>query len=219
MVINPELESNQSLSNSLFVKVQEDILSGKIPANSKLTEQAICKRFNVSRTPVREAFRQLESDGLIENIPNRGAYVIGLSSRDISDLFDLRSTFEVQAVEWAIERMNDDEVSTLKENIEFMEFYTLKNDVDKVFHFNSAFHNIIYKGTKNRMLFLTLSTYQTYLKHSAPAKTFSDEYLKTILQEHKNSFEAFETKNAAAGKPAMGYHMKQSKLRRMSHLF
>lgn len=219
MVMNPELESNQPLSNSLFVKVQKDILSGKIPANSKLTEQAICKKYNVSRTPVREAFRQLESDGLIENIPNRGAYVIGLSSRDISDLFDLRRTFEVQAVEWAIERMNDDEVNTLRENIEFMEFYTLKNDVDKVLYFNSAFHNIIYKGTKNRMLYLTLSTYQTYLKHSAPAKTFSDDYLKTILQEHKNIFEAFETKNAAAGKTAMDYHMKQSKLRRMSHLF
>ena len=208
MVMNPELESNQPLSNSLFVKVQKDILSGKIPANSKLTEQAICKKYNVSRTPVREAFRQLESDGLIENIPNRGAYVIGLSSRDISDLFDLRRTFEVQAVEWAIERMNDDEVNTLRENIEFMEFYTLKNDVD-----------IIYKGTKNRMLYLALSTYQTYLKHSAPAKTFSDDYLKTILQEHKNIFEAFETKNVAAGKTAMDYHMKQSKFRRMSHLF
>ena len=100
-----------------------------------------------------------------------------------------------------------------------MEFYTLKNDVDKVLYFNSAFHNIIYKGTKNRMLYLTLSTYQTYLKHSAPAKTFSDDYLKTILQEHKNIFDAFETKNVAAGKTAMDYHMKQSKLRRMSHLF
>ena len=219
MVMNPELENNKPLSNSLFVKVQKDILSGKIPANSKLTEQAICKKYNVSRTPVREAFRQLESDGLIENIPNRGAYVIGLSSRDISDLFDLRRTFEVQAVEWAIERMNDDEVNTLRENIEFMEFYTLKNDVDKVLYFNSAFHNIIYKGTKNRMLYLTLSTYQTYLKHSAPAKTFSDDYLRTILQEHKNIFEAFEAKNVAAGKTAMDYHMKQSKLRRMSHLF
>ena len=171
------------------------------------------------RTPVREAFRQLESDGLIENIPNRGAYVIGLSSRDISDLFDLRRTFEVKAVEWAIERMDDSEIDTLRENIEFMEFYTLKADVEKVLQFNSAFHNIIYKGTKNRMLYQTLSLYQTYLKHSAPAKTFNDGYLRIILDEHKAIFEAFETKNPAAGKKAMDYHMQQSKLRRMSHLF
>lgn len=170
MMTNPGIESNQPLSNTLFVQIQKDILSGKLPANSKLTEQAVCKQYNVSRTPVREAFRQLESDGLIENIPNRGAYVIGLSSRDISDLFDLRRTFEVKAVEWAIERMDNSEIDTLRENIEFMEFYTLKADVEKVLQFNSAFHNIIYKGTKNRMLYQTLSSYQTYLKHSAPAK-------------------------------------------------
>lgn len=219
MMTNPGIESNQPLSNTLFVQIQKDILSGKLPANSKLTEQAVCKQYDVSRTPVREAFRQLESDGLIENIPNRGAYVIGLSSRDISDLFDLRRTFEVKAVEWAIERMDNSEIDTLRENIEFMEFYTLKADVEKVLQFNSAFHNIIYKGTKNRMLYQTLSSYQTYLKHSAPAKTFNDGYLRIILDEHKTIFEAFETKNPAAGKNAMDYHMQQSKLRRMSHLF
>ena len=97
MMTNSGIESNQPLSNTLFVQIQKDILSGKLPANSKLTEQAVCRQYDVSRTPVREAFRQLESDGLIENIPNRGAYVIGLSSRDISDLFDLRRTFEVKA--------------------------------------------------------------------------------------------------------------------------
>jgi DNA-binding GntR family transcriptional regulator len=210
---------NQPLSNSLFTQIEKDILSGAIKPHTKLTEQAICKKYSVSRTPVREAFRQLESDGLIENIPNRGAFVIGLSKRDISDLFDLRRTFEVLAVEWAIQRMTDEEVDTLRENIEFMEFYTLKNDAEKVLHFNSLFHNIIYRGTKNRMLFRTLSTYRTYLKHSAPPKTFEGDYLKTILQEHKNIFDAFENRNVAEGKEAMDYHMKQSKLRRMAKYF
>ncbi len=67
------------------------------------------------------------------------------------------------------QRDPDDEIQTHPEGIEFIGSYT-KNDVDKVLYFNSAFHNIIYKGTKNRMLYLTLSTYQTYLKHSAPAR-------------------------------------------------
>ena len=196
-----------------------DILSGKIKHGEKLTELSICKKYNVSRTPVREAFRQLESDGLIENKPNRGAFVIGLNKRDISDLFDLRCLFEMQAVQWAIERMNEEEIDKLRENIEFMEFYTLKNDVDKVLQFNSIFHNIIYKGTKNRMLYKTLSSYQTYLKHSAPPKTFTGDYLSTILAEHKAIFEAFETHNPAAGRQAMEYHMSRSKLRRMARAF
>lgn len=210
---------NQPLSSSLFQLIQQDILSGVFPTDSKLTEQAICKKYNVSRTPVREALRQLEVDGLVENIPNRGAFVIGLSKRDISDLFDLRNMFEVQAVEWAILRMDEEEIDALRETIEFMEFYTLKDDTEKVLQFNSKFHNLIYAGTKDRLLQKTLSTYQTYLKHSAPAKSYTDDYLETILQEHKAIFEAFETKNVIAGKKAMEHHMKGSKLRRMAKYF
>lgn len=212
-------KSGQPLSAGLYQEIQKDILSGELPSGSKLTEAAICKRYGVSRTPVREAFRQLEADGLIENIPNRGAFVTGLTKRDISDLFDLRALFEIQAVEWAIRRMTDEDVDALRETVEFMEFYTLKDDVDKVLSFNSQFHNTIYAGTKDRMIQKTLSMYQTYLKHSAPAKTFTGDYLRTILEEHKAIFQAFENKNVAAGRKAMEYHMEQSKYRRIAKYF
>jgi len=212
-------KSAQPLSANLYLELQADILSGAIPDHSKLTEQAVCKKYDVSRTPVREAFRQLEADGLIENIPNRGAFVTGLTRRDISDLFDLRTLFEIQAVEWAIKRMASDEIEALRETLEFMEFYTLRNDIEKVLMFNSQFHNIIYSGTMDRMIQKSLSTYQTYLKHSAPSKTYSADQLKIILDEHKAIFEAVETKNTAAGRKAMQEHMEQSKLRRISNYF
>ena len=217
-ILNNE-KSGQPLSAGLYQKIQKDILSGELPDGSKLTEAAICKRYGVSRTPVREAFRQLEADGLIENIPNRGAFVKGLSRRDIADLFDLRMLFEIQAVEWAIKRMTDEDIDALRETVEFMEFYTLKDDVDKVLSFNSQFHNTIYAGTKDRMIQRTLSTYQTYIKHSAPTKSFTEDYLRGILEEHKAIFSAFETRNVAAGRKAMEHHMEQSKLRRISHYF
>lgn len=217
-IINGE-KTSQPLSAGLYAELQRDILSGAIPDGSKLTEQSVCKRYNVSRTPVREAFRQLEADGLIENIPNRGAFVTGLTKRDISDLFDLRILFEVQAVEWAVKRMNSDEIDNLAESLEFMEFYTLKEDVEKVLAFNTQFHNIIYAGTRNRMIQKTLSIYHTYLKYSAPHKTYTEESLKSILDEHKAIYDAFETRNVAAGRKAMEYHMEQSKLRRIAQYF
>lgn len=216
--INSE-KSIQPLSAGLYNDLQRDILSGEIPNGSKLTEHAVCERYNVSRTPVREAFRQLESDGLIENIPNRGAFVTGLTKRDISDLFDLRSLFEAQAVEWAIKRMTSEEIDSLGETLDFMEFYTMRDDVEKVLSFNSQFHNILYAGTKDRILQKTLSIYQTYLKHSAPHKTYTEDDLRTILDEHKAIFEAVESKNAAAGRKAMEHHMEQSKLRRITRYF
>jgi DNA-binding GntR family transcriptional regulator len=115
--------------------------------------------------------------------------------------------------------MDDEDIDVLRETVEFMEFYTLKDDVEKVLSFNSRFHNTIYAGTKDRMIQRTLYTYQTYLKHSAPAKTFSGDYLRTILEEHKAIFAAFETRNVAAGRKAMEYHMEQSKLRRIANYF
>ena len=142
-----------------------------------------------------------------------------LTKRDISDLFDLRACFEVQAVDWAIRRMSGENVDRLAESIEFMEFYTLKEDVEKVLSFNSQFHNIIYAGTGDRMLQKTLSIYQTYLKYSAPHKTYDEDSLKAILEEHKAIFEAFELRNAAAGRKAIEYHMAQSKLRRIANYF
>lgn len=212
-------KSAQPLSANLYQELQADILSGAIPNHSKLTENAVCKKYNVSRTPVREAFRQLEADGLIENIPNRGAFITGLTKRDISDLFDLRTLFEIQAVEWAIKRMTSEDIEALRETLEFMEFYTLRNDIEKVLMFNSQFHNILYAGTNDRMIQKSLSTYQTYLKHSAPSKTYSGDHLKIILDEHKAIFDAVEAKNTAAGRKAMQEHMEQSKLRRISNYF
>ena len=208
-----------SISDQVFENLERDILSGKYERGEILTEMKLSESLGVSRTPIREAFRQLESEGLIEKIPNRGAFVVGLSNRDISDLFDLRLLFEVQAVEWAIQRMTDEEISSLREIIEFMEFYTVKNDIDKVLQFNSNFHNTIYVGTQDRMLQKTLAAYQTYLKHSAPPRTFTGDYLDTILKEHKAIFEAFESRNVAAGRIAMQHHMNESKKRRMSKFF
>ena len=210
-------KSAKSLTSNLYNDIQADILSGVFPDSFKLTEAAICKKYKVSRTPVREALRQLETDGLIEYIPNRGAFVNGLSKRDISDLFDLRTLLEVQAVDWAIKRMSIDDIESLRETLDFMEFYTLRKDLDNILMFNSMFHSILYAGTKDRMIQKTLSTYQTYLKHSLPAEIYSKAQLKQIFEEHRSIFEAVEAKNSAEGRSAMDHHMKQSKLRRLSN--
>jgi DNA-binding GntR family transcriptional regulator len=68
-------QTNASLSEDLAARIREDILSGKLTDGSKLTEQTICDKYKVSRTPVREALSKLEVEGLIENIPNRGAFI------------------------------------------------------------------------------------------------------------------------------------------------
>ena len=151
------------LSSSLFTQLQTDILTGKIKSGEKLTEQKICEKYNVSRTPVREALRQLEMDGLVESIPNRGTFVIGFSQQDIDDMYQLRKVYEVQAVRWAINRISDEELDQLEETFEFMEFYTMKHDREKMLNINTYFHQLSFYLRYKK--FLNLFSHYVSLVH------------------------------------------------------
>ena len=206
--------NNAPLSNSLLGKLQKDILTGKLKPGDKLTEQELCKAYGVSRTPVREALRQLEADGLVENILNRGAFVVGMSEQDYEDMFELRKAYEVQAVKWAIERITEEEMDRLEETFEFMEFYTLRNDIDKMLTINSGFHQVIYEASHNRMLKKLLSSYQNYLKYKGIESAYDDDYLTTVLEEHRAIFKAFKDKDVKAGTLAMEMHIYRARERR-----
>ncbi|MCI5536225.1 MAG: GntR family transcriptional regulator [Clostridiales bacterium] len=206
--------NNAPLSNSLLGKLQKDILTGKLKPGDKLTEQELCKAYGVSRTPVREALRQLEADGLVENILNRGAFVVGMSEQDYEDMFELRKAYEVQAVKWAIERITEEEMDRLEETFEFMEFYTLRNDIDKMLTINNGFHQVIYEASHNRMLKKLLSSYQNYLKYKGIESAYDDDYLTTVLEEHRAIFKAFKDKDVKAGTLAMEMHIDRARERR-----
>lgn len=206
--------TGQPLSNSLYTRIQKDILTGKLKPETRLTEQQLCKTYGVSRTPVREALRQLETDGLVENILNRGAFVIGMTDQDYEDMFELRKTYEIQAVKWAIERITEEEMDKLEEAFEFMEFYTLRNDISKMLAINSGFHQIIYEASHNRMLKKLLSSYQIFLKYKGMESVYDENYLPTVLEEHRAIFKAFKDRDVKAGALAMEAHINRAKERR-----
>ena len=203
-----------ALSTDLFSNLRKDILQGRLRQGEKLTEQQICDEYKVSRTPVREAFKQLELEGFIETIPNRGAFVVGFTPQDILDMYELRKSYEVLAVRWAIERITKEEYEKLEEAFEFMEFYTQKKDVDKMLNINMNFHELIYKASHNRMLYHVLSSYQIYIKQSKTTRNdVSDTYLDEVLLEHRAIFEAFRNNDIKAGIAAVTRHLDNAKLR------
>lgn len=202
-----------SLSEDLAARIREDILQGKLPNGSKLTEQTVCDAYKVSRTPVREALCRLEVEGLIENIPNRGAFVRGLSEQNRADIFTLRRAYEIQAVSWAVERITEEEMDELEENFEFMEFYTMKNDIEKMLNINRSFHRMIYKAAHNRMLAQLLASYQNYIRHDTATLAQQEDYLKTVLEEHRLIFLAIRGRDKEAAVAAMTRHMDNCMIR------
>ena len=113
---------DHSLSGRVFQKIREDILSGKYKENDELRENTIGRELGVSRTPVREALRQLELEGLVTIIPNRGAYVTGISQKDIWDIYMVRSHLEGLCARWAAEHITEKQLEELEETLMLSEF-------------------------------------------------------------------------------------------------
>ena len=99
-------EDNYSLGTRVFHIIRENILSGKYQKGEELKEKTIGEEIGVSRTPVREALRQLELEGLVTIIPNKGAYVVGISQKDVRDIYEIRSRLEGLCARWAAEEIS-----------------------------------------------------------------------------------------------------------------
>lgn len=105
-----------------------------------MIETKLSEELGVNRTPIREAIRQLELEGLVQAIPNKGAVVTGVSAQDITDIYTIRMLIEGLVTRLAAVKITEEQLASLKEAVDLEEFYTTKNSVDHLLHFDSRFH-------------------------------------------------------------------------------
>ena len=108
---------NYSLSARVYNHIRDGILAGTFAKGDELKEKNIGDELGVSRTPVREALRQLELEGLVSIIPNKGAFVEGVSTDDIRDIYEIRALLEGLCARWAATRISDELMAAMEENI------------------------------------------------------------------------------------------------------
>lgn len=202
-----EGKNNKSLTMVIFEKIRNDILNNHYCVGEKIVEMKLAESLGVSRTPVREALKQLELEGLITNIPNRGVVVQGLSEQDILDIHAIRSNIEGIAVKWAVERMNDELVKELTEIYDLMEFYAFKKDFEKMLEMSSKFHEMIYTATKSRYLEQVLRDYQLFIQCFRINSLKSSGRAVEVLKEYKEILEGFAERDVERTYRAMTYHM------------
>jgi len=127
MNLHKDVTDHYSLRGRVFNKLREDILSGVYRENDELKENSIATELGVSRTPVREALRQLELEGLVTMIPNKGAYVTGITSKDMHDIYMIRSSLEGLCAKWACEHITQSQIEELEEILYLSDFHAKKN--------------------------------------------------------------------------------------------
>lgn len=135
--------------------LREDILTGMRPAGTRLREEQLAEDYGLSRTPVREAIRRLQADGLVQVVPNRGAEVVSLSTEDFEEIFGLRSVLESYAARNAALR-GDADVARLRELCDAMERQLERIDDDgahdEITRLNMEFHQAIHQAGGRRLL-------------------------------------------------------------------
>jgi DNA-binding GntR family transcriptional regulator len=136
----------------LVDQIEEIVLSGELPAGSKLDEMVLARRFDVSRTPVREALRQLASAGLIDLIPNRGAFIATLTGEQLHEMFIAMAEMEATCARLAAISMTPTERQAFQRLHNRMGELVEPNKVHEFGEMNDAFHILIYRGAHNHYL-------------------------------------------------------------------
>ncbi|MDD7402626.1 MAG: GntR family transcriptional regulator [Butyribacter sp.] len=199
-----------SLRGKVFNKIREDILAGNYQEKDELKEAAISKALGVSRTPVREALRQLELEGLVTIVPNKGAYVNGITAQDIYDIYVIRSYLEGLCAKWACEHITKEQIDELEEIIYLSEFHIQKEHWEQIFELDNRFHLYLYKACGSKILEHILSDYHHYVERVRKNTLSSQERARTASMEHKAILNAVINKDEEKAEKLANEHIFQS---------
>lgn len=180
-----------SLRGKIFNILRQQILDGKYLPGDNLIETKLAEELGVSRTPIREAIRQLELEGLVDSIPNKGVIVRGITEKDIVDIYTIRELLEGLAARWAVDKITDEELEELKDIYDLMEFYTKKGDIEQIAKLNTRFHEVIFRATKSGVLQHILTDFQYYVQWARYNSLKSPGRSQEALKEHRKIVEAF----------------------------
>lgn len=178
-----------SLADQVFEHIERDILSGKYERGEIITEGKLSAELGVSRTPIREALRRLDQEHLIEE-SGKGSVVIGISEKDLEDIFLIRKHLECLAASMAAKNHTDEQLAELKETLELQEFYVTKADTEHVKYMDNMFHRILYKLTGSTVFFDTLVPLHRKIQKYRRASLQSKSRAAELVQEHRKIYEA-----------------------------
>ena len=199
-----------SLRGRVFQSIREDILSGRYEQNTELKEAAIGAELGVSRTPVREALRQLELEDLVTIIPNRGAYVNMITAKDVQDIYVIRSMLEGLCARWATQSITAEQLDSMEETLCLSEYHTSKKNYEKLYELDSLFHEQLYEAGGSRILNHILSDFHDYVKMVRKATISTSSRSVTSTEEHRAIFEAIKEKDPDKAEALAKEHVKHT---------
>jgi len=204
------VSSGASLRGKVFTRLENDILNGRYKAGDSFTESRVAAELGVSRTPVREAIRQLELEGLVTYIPNKGATVEGLSEEDIRDIGEIRTKIEGIAARRAAGAISPDQLAALNGILDLEAFHTGRSEAGPLLRLDTRFHEIIFQASGSRLLNRTLSSFHHYIQRARSLSMQNMERAGKMLSEHRAILTALQDQDADRAETLMAQHVRNA---------
>ena len=202
-----QMDDYLPLRDVVFNTLREAILKGELKPGERLMEMHLATKLGVSRTPIREAIRMLEQEGLAVTIPRKGAQVAKMTEKDLQDVLEVRDALDELAVTCACERMTKEQFVELKEAMQKFEAATKTDDVRLIVETDEAFHDVIYAAAANPKLENIINSAREQMYRYRYEYVKDTTVYKQLIAEHKAIIDGFDRRDVEYVKDIMHTHL------------
>ncbi len=200
-------EDNTPLRDLVFTSLRSAILTGKLEPGTRLLEMHLADEMGVSRTPVREALRMLELDGLVIVYPRRGAVVAQITKKDMLDVLEVRVAIEELAVGLACERASKEQLAEIRAQMEEFDAASVKNDISNLAYVDGLFHTAIVRASNNDKLLQVASQLSERINRYRFETLKDKNRYPQLREEHLHIYKAIEERHADLAKTQAREHI------------
>lgn len=195
------------LRDVVFNTLRQAILRGELKPGERLMEIQLANKLGVSRTPIREALRKLELEGLVNMVPRKGAEVADITEKSLRDVLEVRKALEELSVQLACEKITEEEIEELKRVAERFKDTLDDQDVTKIAEADVAFHDVIYTATDNQKLILLLNNLREQMYRYRVEYLKKEEVYPQLIAEHEELIDNISKRNKEEATRIMCEHI------------
>ncbi len=195
------------LRDVVFQTIRKSILTGELKPGERLMELHLADKLGVSRTPIREAIRMLELEGLVTMIPRRGAEVAQITEKNLREVLEVRSALDALAVELACERITQEELDSLKRACDHFAEETRQGDANRVARADVALHDIILAASRNDRLVQMIGNVSQQMYRYRLEYVKDEKHYEQLITEHRKIYEAIRDRDKEGGARAIRLHI------------
>lgn len=191
--------------------LKQSIITGEIPAGERIVETDYADRLHISRTPLREALRKLERDGLVEYVPRRGVVVRAFTVDDVEQIYTIRNSLEMLTVPSVIRQATEDQIADLRSRLEKMDTVFQSADCEALSPLARAFHSAIIRISNQNRILRVIESQDEYITRFSAMAIRQEDHLLDAHKEHVLLVDFIEQRDEAGFAALLEKHINRSK--------